>query len=99
MTGEECYAFAREAAVWVRLAKTSLTKHVAFMRKNPASSCFRDAYARDRSAATTLLKEFSRWRIGNAGEMRYRNQHMSIIYSGIMRTFVNRLGSYFRDCR
>jgi hypothetical protein len=98
LTADECYAMAREAGVWVRLAKKSLRRHLAFMQRRPATACFRDAYARDRSAATTLTKQFSNWRVGNAGEMRYRNQRLRITYSGIMRSFVNRYKSYFRDC-
>ena len=98
LTADECYAAAREAGVWVRLAKKSLNRHLGFMQRRPATTCFRDAYTRDRSAARSLLREFSNWRVGGPGEMRYQNQRMSIIYSGTMRSFVNRYKSYFRDC-
>jgi len=97
--GRECEARAREAAGWVKLAKKSLQRHLSFMRQHPAASCFQDAYRRDRSAALTLLREFSGWRIGDPGGVRYRNQRMAIVYSGTLRTYVDRYASYFRDCR
>jgi hypothetical protein len=99
ITGRECDARAREAAGWVRQAKKSLKRHLTFMRQHPAASCFKDAYRRDRSAARTLLREFSGWRIGDPGGMRYRNQRMAIVYSGTLRTYVDRYASYFKDCR
>jgi hypothetical protein len=98
-TRRECDAYAREAAVWVRVAKNSLGRHLAFMRQNPAAPCFEDAYRRDRSAARTLLREFSDWRVDDPGGMGYRNQRMAIIYAGTLKSYVDRYGSYFRDCR
>jgi hypothetical protein len=59
MTGEERYAAAQEGAVWVRLAKKSINKHVAFMRNHPAATCFRDAYAADQEVAANYLKVLS----------------------------------------
>lgn len=98
-TGGERAAMKAETQIWVRQAKSSLNRHVRFMRNNPAATCFRDAYRKDRKAAKRLLNIVSNWRVLGGAEKRYRDHRTWLVYDGIMKNYVRRYGSFFNDCQ
>lgn len=78
----------RQARILKNAAKRALKEHLAALNKYPTARCYRDAYAADRRIAKKMIAA-----IKYSDAAAWRRQIRA------SRSFVDRLPTYFADCR
>ena len=100
-TTEERNAAAQEALVYLNAAKGAVSTHLTWMTSHPAATCFKDAYAADRTMAKAWLSWLNSWQLAggeNTPEGRAQIQTYNAV-SAQNSAFIAAISGYFNDCR
>ncbi len=97
VSDKRCQALRTNGAAIVRKSRTTIDRHLAFMRKHPPARCFSDAYAKDRVVAKRLLRGLDEWRPLPPETMRERSQRIGRLHMATL-DHVKNLNRYTRDC-
>lgn len=99
-TPEECNAAREDGEAQMAPIKSALTKHLAWMDKHPAATCFRDAYAADRRIAKAYLDWIANWGpYGGEGTGQGRAQIYALADADALAdAFFSKTSAYFSDC-
>lgn len=100
VTPEECQANREEGALELKPIRDALVRHENWMKAHPPATCFKDAYAADRTVAAKYLTWISNW--GPYGDVtpEGRQQILSLQEAVAAHdAFFSKLSVYFSDCK
>ena len=100
-TPDERNAAQEEALIYLDAAKGAINTHLAWMTNHAAATCFKDAYAADRTVANAWLKWFNSWQLAG-GQYTPEGRAQIQTYNQVTAqnsAFLSAVNGYFNDCR